>query len=329
MKSIRVLPVFHCSIFFLAFFLVSCNQNQKTWYLWTSFIESTDGRDGLHLAVSPEGMNWRMVKNDQSVFTPGKWVFRDPCIAQDDSGVYQMVWTTAWNTSETKTIGYSRSRDLIHWEEARFIPVMENEPEAENVWAPEIFWDKNEKNWIITWSSTVRGKFAGTAHIYGDRSNGRIYYMRTADFVHFTPSALLFDAGVIAIDQTYFQLNDSTYYIFFKADRDTGATKTAKPERGILYVKGNYPTGPFTLGPGRVNTYREKDEDGRIEGPTLIRIGKDVYMYYGADTWSGAYKTRDMKSWVRITESMMAPKRYMHGTVIEITEDEAKRLLAL
>jgi hypothetical protein len=83
MKSIRVLPVFHCSIFFLAFFLVSCNQNQKTWYLWTSFIESTDGRDGLHLAVSPDGMNWRMVKNDQSVFTPGKWVFRDPCIAKD------------------------------------------------------------------------------------------------------------------------------------------------------------------------------------------------------------------------------------------------------
>ncbi len=169
-----------------------------------------------------------------------------------------MVWTTAWNTSETKTIGYSCSKDLVHWEKERFIPVMENEPETENVWAPEIFWDKKEKNWIVTWSSTVRGKFSETAHMYGDKANGRVYYKRRRISKRFTPSALLFDAGCLAIDQTYYQPNDSTYYIFFKEDRDTTATKDARPERGIIYVKGSSPTGPFTSGAGQGEQYCEK-----------------------------------------------------------------------
>jgi hypothetical protein len=329
MKSAGILPFVFATSFLFSVSLMSCSQNQKTWYLWTSFVETADGRDGLHLAVSPDGMNWRMVKSDSSVFRQEKWIMRDPCIARDESGVYHLVWTTAWNTSETKSIGYARSNDLIHWEKEKIIPVMENEPETENAWAPEIFWDKREKNWIITWSSTVRGKYQETAHIYRDKANGRVYFMRTRDFETFTPSALLFDAGCLAIDQTYYQPNDSTYYIFFKADRDTGVTKTAKPERGILRVKGSSPTGPFALVPGRVNNWSEKDEDGRIEGPTIMKIGKEHILYYGASDYSGAYKSSDLKSWVRITDDMMAPKRYMHGTVIEISEDEAKKLLAL
>jgi hypothetical protein len=331
MKRTQALPlVVLATLFMSCTTFISCDKHQKTWYLWTSFLEGADGRDGLHLAVSPDGMNWRMIKNDQSVFTQEKWIMRDPAIARDVSGTYHLVWVTAWNASETKTIGYSQSKDLIHWEKERFIPVMENEPEAENVWAPEIFWDKREKNWIITWSSTVKGKFAETAHIYGDKSNGRIYYMRTEDFVHFTPPALLFDAGCIAIDQTIYQDNDSSYFVFFKADRDTArTTKGSKPERGIIYVGGSSPTGPFTLGPGMVNTYREKGEDGLIEGPTLMKVGKDLLLYYGAGDYSGAYKTSDMKSWIRITDDMIAPNRYMHGTVIRISEEEAKKLLSL
>lgn len=161
-------------------------------------------------------------------------------------------------------------------------------------------------------------------------SNGRIYYMRTRDFVHFTPSALLFDASCIAIDQTIWRQNDTTYYVFFKADRDTTPSLTDhSTERGILYVWGNSPVGPFVPGPGMVNTYREKDEDGLIEGPTLMKIGNDILMYYGAGDWSGAFRTTDLRSWARITDQMNAPKRYMHGTVIRITEEEAEKLLAL
>jgi hypothetical protein len=308
-------------------FIVSCHQNQKTWYLWTSH---RDERDGLHLAVSPDGMNWTMIKNDESIFTPGEWILRDPAIARDGSGTYHLLWTVAWSADEIKAVGYSKSNDLVHWEKERFIPVMENEPETQNVWAPELFWDLKNKDWIITWSSTVRGKFARTAHIYGDNLNGRIYYTKTKDFLHFTPSSLLFDPDCIAIDQTIYEADDSTFYVFFKADRDTTESITDKTtQRGILYVKGSSPAGPFTVGPGIINKYREKNEDGLIEGPSLMKVGNDLFMYYGAGDYCGAYKTSDMKSWIRITDSMTLPNRYMHGTVIKITEIEAKRLLLI
>jgi hypothetical protein len=315
------------TLFLLLETLTYCSSNQGTWYLWTTH---RDERDGLHYFISADGMNWQNVKGDSSVFTPDKYILRDPCIAKDRSGTYHLVWTTAWDAGETKTIGYSSSRDLIHWEKAKYIPVMENEPETENVWAPEIFFDEQNSDWIITWSSTVRGKFQSTAHIYGDRSNGRIYYRRTKDFENFTPSSLLFDVNIIAIDQTICRYKNSLYYIFYKADKDTSSTPGVKKlERGIMYVRGNSPTGPFTAGEGIIDRYFEKNENGFIEGPTLIKKGTEVIMYYGAEEHSGAFMTTDMKNWERITDRMQAPPNYMHGTVIPITEKEAKRLLDL
>ena len=108
----------------------------------------------------------------------------------------------------------------------------------------------------------------------------------------------------------------------------TEPSKDQSTEGGILYVKGNSPVGPFTLCPDMINKYRERREDRLIEGVTVIKVGTNVMMYYGSGDYSGAYKTSDMKQWVRITDQMTLPNRYMHGTVIQISEKEARRLLA-
>ena len=118
-----------------------------------------DENDGLHLAVSSDGLNWKAVKDDTSIFKPSQWIFRDPAIQRDSSGSYHLLWTVAWNARQIKAIGYAKSKDLVHWEKERFLPVMENEPETQYVWGPELFWDNKYKDWIITWGSTVRGSF--------------------------------------------------------------------------------------------------------------------------------------------------------------------------
>ena len=67
----------------------------------------------------------------------GGKVFRDPSIGRDVQGTFHIVWTIAWGTHGHKGIGYVRSKDLIHFDEQRLIPVTENEPKTINVWGPE------------------------------------------------------------------------------------------------------------------------------------------------------------------------------------------------
>jgi hypothetical protein len=302
------------------------NDKGERWYLWTTH---RDENDGLHMAVSRGGKLWTMVNNDKSVFTPENYILRDPCIARDKQGLYHLVWTTGWTVEKIKAVGYSTSRDLVHWEKERYIPVMENEPATVNVWAPEIFFDEKNGDWILTWSSTVLGKFQSTAHMFGERANGRVYYRRTRDFEHFTPTALLFDLGVIAIDQTLLKEDDSTYYIFFKADRDTtGKITNQTHESGIMYARGPSPVGPFEMTGGVISS-KGMTESRYMEGPTATSRDGEVWMFYGSFAnpgYCGIYASSDMKRWKEISGTMVLPPHYMHGTVIEISEEEGLRL---
>ena len=128
-------------------------------YLFTSF--RGDGQDGLHLAYSKDGLNWSTLKGDQSFLKPsiGGKLMRDPCIIQGPDQLFHMVWTTSWND---KGIGIAHSKDLIHWSKQEFIPVMADETDARNCWAPEITWDRKAKQYVIYWSTTIKNRFPET-----------------------------------------------------------------------------------------------------------------------------------------------------------------------
>jgi beta-xylosidase len=68
---------------------------------------------------------------------------RDPSITRGPDGTWHLVWTSAWRGNNG--FGYSHSKDLVHWSEQKFIPVMAHEPTVCNVWAPELFYDEKEK----------------------------------------------------------------------------------------------------------------------------------------------------------------------------------------
>ena len=82
-------------------------------------------------------------------------VMRDPSIVQGPDGIFHLVWTSSWRGD--KGFGYASSKDLIHWSEQQFIPVMEHEPTTVNVWAPELFYDDEGKQFIIIWASCIPG----------------------------------------------------------------------------------------------------------------------------------------------------------------------------
>ncbi|MBN2685698.1 MAG: family 43 glycosylhydrolase [Pontiellaceae bacterium] len=161
-------------------------------YLFSYFTVS--GQDGLHLAHSVDGLHWEALNEGKSLLTPavGKdRLMRDPCIIQGPNGLFHMVWTTGWWDQH---IGYANSKDLVHWSEQKTIPVMEHEPTARNSWAPEVFYDEEQNEFLIFWATTIPGRHSEVAESESEKGlNHRIYYTKTKDFESFTPTEMFFN----------------------------------------------------------------------------------------------------------------------------------------
>ena len=133
-------------------------QQRDSVYLFSYF--KNNGKDGLHLAWSEDGRKWTALNKDQSLLQPvlsRDSLMRDPCIIRGEDGLFHMVCTVSWNQ---RGIGYASSKDLIHWSEHLYIPVMQHEDSARNCWAPEISFDRRKKQYMIYWATTIRGKKA-------------------------------------------------------------------------------------------------------------------------------------------------------------------------
>ena len=138
-------------LFFIIFFYITygckLNINEEEVFVFSYF--KNNGEDGLHLAYSIDGLKWEALKNDKSFLVPelsSDKLMRDPCIIKGPDGKFHMVWTVSWNE---KGIGYANSFDLINWSKQKFIPVMEYEKSTKNAWAPELFYDKKNEQYLI------------------------------------------------------------------------------------------------------------------------------------------------------------------------------------
>jgi len=290
----------------------------QDYYLFTSF--RGNGEDGLHLALSTNGYHWAEVNQGRSLLKPalgGYNLMRDPCLAQGSDGAFHLVWTTGWTTEKGNTIGYARSKDLIEWSEQKGIPLMTGEPGTRNLWAPEIFYDRQESRWIIFWSSTVKGKFTETAESGDDGYNHRFYYATTRDFSSFSESKLFYDPGFNCIDATLLAA-EGRYYLFFKDERKTPTKKN------LRYAIAGRPTGPFAQ-------LSEPFTGDWVEGPSAIRI-KDEYLvyfdHYANPHYYGAVRSKDLRQWEDCSREMAFPSGHRHGSVLKISSQVARTLMA-
>ena len=180
---------------------------------------------------------------------------------------------------------------------------MENDPTAQNVWAPELFYDDAKQQWLIFWATTIPGKFPETENS-GDH-NHRIYYVTTKDFTNFSPTKLLYDGGFNVIDAT--MLADGRQVLSDRQGRDEKSGEEKSAHRGGRR-RGR------AVRPGRpaIST-------NWVEGPSAIKIGGEYYIYfdhYGNPKYYGAIKSTDMKTWQDISPTVSFPKGIRHGTVL-------------
>jgi len=298
-------------------------------YLFSYFKDN--GQDGLHLASSMDGYTWTALNNDSSVLKPAvakDKLMRDPCIIRGADNQFHMVWTVSWNDGG---IGYASSPDLIHWSEQQFIPVMKDEPTARNCWAPEIFYDKTSKQYMIYWASTIPGRFIKGDTAGDDKYNHRMYYTLTKDFKTFSKMKLLYDEGFNVIDATI-QKDDDFRYIMFLKD------ETRKPPQKNIRVafSDNLTRGYHKIfAPITGNYWAEGPTAIKINGKWTVYFDKYTEHTYGAVQLTVVKRASPMAKrtsitwkWTDISDKVSFPAGTRHGTVFTITKKEFEKLSA-
>ncbi|UKM63859.1 prolyl oligopeptidase family serine peptidase [Flavobacteriaceae bacterium GSB9] len=288
---------------------------EKEVYMFSYF--KGNGEDGLHLAYSKNGFKWKALNDDKSFLKPevGKdKLMRDPCIIKGNDGLYHMVWTVSWTD---KGIGYANSKDLIHWSEQKFIPVMAHEEGTRNTWAPEITYNENTKEYIIYWASTITGKFPETQIEEDAGYNHRMYYTKTKDFKTFTPTKLFYEPGFNVIDATIQKYGNEKYVMFLKDE-------TKKPvQKNLKVAFSDNLEGPYSKASAPIT--------GKYwaEGPTAIKIDDKWIVYFDKYTnhQYGAVQSSNLKNWEDISDKIEFPKGIRHGTIFKVPASLLRKLL--
>ena len=296
------LLIISCSIILI---LASCTNKA---YLFTSFHEPAD--KGLRMLYSTDGKRWTDL--DTVLLQPqvgNQKVMRDPSMVKGPDGTFHLVWTSSWRGD--KGFGYASSKDLINWSQQSFIPVMEYEPTTVNVWAPELFYDDVQKQYIIIWASCIPGRFERAME--EDSNNHRMYYATTKDFKDFSDTKLFLDPGFSVIDAVIVKKSTKDYVLILKDN--------TRPERNIKVAFADNPLGPW-------RNVSKPFTDNFTEGPTVLKV-KDGWLIYYDSYRKKIYEassTSDFVSFTNVTNKVKVPEVHKHGTIVTVKKKIVKQL---
>ena len=286
--------------------LLSCSNKA---YLFTSFHEPADR--GLRMLYSYDGYHWSDL--DTVLLQPkvgDQKVMRDPSMVQGPDGTFHLVWTSSWRGD--KGFGYASSKDLIHWEDEKLVPLMYYEPTTVNVWAPEIFYDDEQKQYIVIWASCIPGRFV--RGIEEDSNNHRMYYSTTKNFKDFGETKLFLDPGFSVIDAVIVKRAKNDYILVLKDN--------TRPERNIKVAFAENPLGPW-------KNISKPFTDSFTEGPSVVKVKKEWLIYY--DSYRKkvyeASSTNDFIHFENITGKIAVPLGHKHGTILRVKKKQLDQLL--
>lgn len=286
--------------------LLSCNR--KAW-VFTSFHEPAD--KGLRMLYSYDGKKWTGL--DTVLLRPSvgnQKVMRDPSMVQDKKGIFHLVWTSSWRGD--KGFGYASSKDLLNWSQQQFIPVMQKEPVVVNTWAPELFYDEDQDQFMIIWASCIPGRFE--RGIEEDSNNHRMYVTTTKDFKTFSETKLFLDPGFSVIDAVIVKRGVKDYVLVLKDN--------TRPERNLKVAFADNPMGPWK----NISTpFSEKF----TEGPSVVKLKKDWLIYF--DSYQKkiyeAVSTTDFMEFSNVTTDVRVPEGHKHGTIVPVKRKIIRQLI--
>lgn len=294
--------------YFLLLMIAALTSCSKEVYLFTSFHEPAD--QGLRFLYSYDGYRWNDLNKVYLKPEVGNQkVMRDPSIVKGPDGTFHLVWTSSWKGD--KGFGYASSKDLVNWSEQKFIPVMETEPETVNVWAPELFYDEDNKQFIIIWASTIPFRFPKGQE--DENNNHRMYYTTTSDFKTFSPAKLFLDPGFSVIDAVIVKRKANDFVLVLKDN--------TRPMRNIKVAFGKTALGPYT----RIS---EPFTESFTEGPAVAKVGNEYLIYFDSyrDKKYGSVKTTDFKTFADASNETRIPQGHKHGTVFKANKNVLKGL---
>ena len=297
----RITTILFCVIMF-----ASCNSKM---YLFTSFHEPAN--EGLRLLYSKDGYHWKTTDSIYLKPMIGKdKIMRDPSMLQGLDGTFHLVWTTEWKGGNG--FGYASSKDLIHWSDQQYIPVMKHEPTVKNVWAPELFYDDEKKGFIIVWASCIPFRFENG--VEDENNNHRLYFTTTKDFKTFADTKLFLDSKFSSIDAVIVKRQKEDYVLVLKDN--------TRPERNIKVAFSKSAIGGYE----NVSVpFTEKF----TEGPTVAKVKDGWLIYY--DVYQkkkfGASFTQDFKTFVVVDSIISIPEGHKHGTIFMANKKILRKLL--
>lgn len=297
------------SFFMLFIFLVLSACQQKEVYLFSTFREPAT--DGLYLAWSEDAYHWTDLGGPYLVPQVGiQKVMRDPSLVKGPDGTFHMVWTSSWRGD--LGFGYAYTNDFLSWSQEQFISVMDFDTSTVNVWAPELFYDNEQKKYIIIWASTIPYKFE--KGLEEEENNHRMYYTTTTDFKTFSETKLFLDPGFSVIDAVIVKRQKDDYVLVLKDN--------TRPNRNIKVAFGKSPVGAW-------ENISEPFTGFLTEGPTVTKVGDDYLIYYDSyrDKTYGAAKTNDFKTFTDISSEISLPEGHKHGTIIKVNKKVIKHLI--
>lgn len=272
-------------------------------YLFSYF--TGNGEDGLHFASSADGLKWTALNSGRSFLQPavGSRLMRDPSITRGPDGLFHMVWTTGW---WDKGIGVAHSRDLIEWSPQVFVPVMAHMPDAQNCWAPEIFFDEDHARYLIVWATTMVRK---------PEMQHRLYYVETKDFKSYSMAKVFYDGGFSVIDGFIVKPEPGRFVLVLKDEREL-----PKPTKHLRVAEATRADGPYGTASAPISI-------DWVEGPSVLRRGNNWIVYYDEYTRKkyGAIESADLKTW-RPVDGVEFPPGTRHGTAFQVNSDVVARL---
>lgn len=303
-------------------------------YLFVHFKEKiTPDGEQVYFGISRDGMNWEKVNNGNPILTSTKSekgcrdieivrlhtggfviITTDLCIAYRMDENYNVDWKKV-NSSGSKRLCMWHTDDLVNFSEQEFICFGRDDFGC--LWAPEIFFDEENEEYLIHWGSTV--KEDNFTHM-------SIYCSTTKDFRTFTEPKLYFTKKNEILDSHITKVGD-TYHLFYKNSSD--------PPMNMHAISKNL-YGPFEHDEA-FEQYMDKEipNPGSYEGPTTYTLpdGRWCLMldFFGCEKEKMGYvpfvsaKPGDA-NFARATEGFSFPYGFKHGKVIEITDEEYERL---
>jgi hypothetical protein len=217
-----------------------------------------------------------------------------------------MVSAKGWSSNRAMTL--LRSTDLINWT-SRVINIQQRFPGNENlqrVWAPQTIYDAAAGKYMVYFSMK-----------HGNDPDIIYYAYANADFTDIEqPKQLFFSPTNSSCIDGDIVAKDGKFYLFFKTEGQHPGIKIAVSDK-------------LTSGYVLRDKYVQQTNDP-VEGAGVFKLNNsDEYILMYDLYTKGKYqftKTKDLENFKVIDQDVTMNFHPRHGTIISITEKEAKRL---